>query len=134
MSDLRRLTTLFATLVLVAPVQAYDGNKLIPLCSSGEQFLAGYIAGMVDKAKADMLIIISPGARKATPNVSYQLSPDVQEMITNVGGYCIPASVTVGQVVAVFCKYLADNPVERHKEGAYLFVTALKAAWPCHKQ
>jgi len=51
--------------------------------------------------------------------------------IFDIENYCIPAGASLGQAVDVFCKYLKDNPEERHLPASVLAAKSLGLAWPC---
>lgn len=48
--------------------------------------------------------------------------------------YCMPKSITQGQLAAVFSKYLHDNPAKRQLVAANLLIDALLDAFPCKKR
>lgn len=45
--------------------------------------------------------------------------------------FCIPDTVTNGQIILVFMKYLEDHPEELHRPANTLFVIAMRKAFPC---
>lgn len=87
------------------PAQAnsyyFDGNQLSRFCE-GQDFCNGYIMAAYDS------------------NVIY---------FGNT--FCMPASSTGDQIVAVAKKYLLDHPEARHLSAAALVVQSLVQAFPC---
>ncbi len=53
--------------------------------------------------------------------------------MARISSYCIPDGVSRAQMADVYCKYLGDNPAERHKPSAALFNTSFTKAWTCPK-
>ncbi len=47
--------------------------------------------------------------------------------------YCFPDSVTNGQMLRVFVKYLDDHPQDLHEPAALLYIEAMRKAFPCGK-
>ncbi len=47
------------------------------------------------------------------------------------GLYCIPGSVTLGQVGAVVLKYINDTPKDWDKPATYNILVAVIFTWPC---
>jgi hypothetical protein len=47
---------------------------------------------------------------------------------------CIPDGVTTGQEVRVFVKWLEAHPEKLHDEAFFLFLDAMKDAFPCENQ
>jgi hypothetical protein len=45
--------------------------------------------------------------------------------------YCPARDVTYGQVRDVVCKWVNNNPEERHRSGALLVPRALSTVWAC---
>lgn len=83
----------------------YDGNEILSLCSTNPDVVAGYVSGSMDSDVS----AIEPA-------------------------YCVPLSAKLGQTRDVFCKYLKDNPADRHMLGSVLLRRALVAAWPCSRK
>lgn len=44
---------------------------------------------------------------------------------------CPPSTVTQGQTMAIFSKYLDDHPEELHQSATYIAVVAFTDAFPC---
>ncbi|MGA7225461.1 MAG: Rap1a/Tai family immunity protein, partial [Candidatus Acidiferrales bacterium] len=47
--------------------------------------------------------------------------------------YCFPDSVTNGQMLRVFVKYLDEHPQDLHEPAALLYIEAMRRAFPCGK-
>ena len=45
--------------------------------------------------------------------------------------YCFPDSVTNGQMLRVFVKYLDEHPQDLHEPAALLYIEAMRKAFPC---
>ncbi len=118
-----RAVLLAALMVVTTNAKANndDGNKLVEHCRLDSLYVRGFIAGIVDKATDDIAI------------ASERLAGDqrMHKMLFEIEPYCIPANATVGQSVDVFCKYLKDNPGERHLPASRLVGKALGAVWKC---
>lgn len=80
------------------------GNSLHESCRSNAA--APYILGMID------------GLRLA-------------EQFGAARKVCIPSGVIGGQLQDVVCRYLADNPSQRHVPATYMAMVALQGAYPC---
>ena len=114
-----------------------DGNQLHNFCLMKDKtFVAAYTIGLIDKAQED-----SAGAgfdkfvsRLDFPNTAEnvgELAKGLNEVRDEVEGYCIPDTAKATQGANAVCKYLADNPAQRHKSAASLVRQALIVAWPC---
>lgn len=82
----------------------YNGNEALDRCERDRSWCSTYVAGATDG--------IAFGANNAVP-------------------YCIPAGVTLGQMVDVYLGYLKDRPADRHLDAVYLVTDAMWSAWPC---
>jgi Rap1a immunity proteins len=47
--------------------------------------------------------------------------------------FCVPANVTLGQVVRVVVKYVETLPERHHDQFGDLALEALERAWPCKR-
>ncbi|MBT8523989.1 hypothetical protein G6735_06645 [Polynucleobacter paneuropaeus] len=47
--------------------------------------------------------------------------------------FCLPPSVTAGQITDIVYAYMRDNPQIRQKDASYLVATALKPYFQCRK-
>ena len=47
------------------------------------------------------------------------------------GYVCIPESVSNGQVIRVYVKWLNEHPERLHELDALLFITAMQESFPC---
>jgi hypothetical protein len=87
-----------------------DGNKLLAYCrgnASDQALCIGYIEGVSDYR---VLFREQSG------------SPP-----------CPPSKVSAGQVRDVVLNWLIANPADRNIETALLAITAIDAAWHCHR-
>jgi len=109
-------------------------NKRLPNVYYG---VAMFVAGVMDKAATDERAL---GKYEQDTEGDPKNSTDarVGKVIANLAialgaikSYCIPQGATIGQAADVFCKYLKDNPADRHKNAADLVTTALNDAWGC---
>jgi Rap1a immunity proteins len=96
-----------------------------------------YVAGVIDKAETDERAIFKFNADNSD-NVKGLSDAQAGNLVANVArelravkSYCIPTGVTTGQVADVICKYLKDNPADRHKSAADLVTTALNDVRAC---
>jgi Rap1a immunity proteins len=54
--------------------------------------------------------------------------------LTKMPMYCMPLrGITNGQKLAIFVKFLQDHPEELHVPGPWLFLMAMRTAFPCPK-
>jgi len=110
------------------PAEGFTGNKLHDLCNqTSKPLLTGFVVGVMEKAKADMLSTV-PYFRALGKK---QLSVDDMAYLGMVSNHCMRDNVTFGQLGDIVCKYLTENPAERDKTAAYLVMDALHAAFPC---
>ncbi len=90
-----------------------NGNKLHELCLTKEKsstvrmMLRAYSMGIVDASAA-----YAKGNRH----------------------FCVPDGVVGDQVTDVVCKYLVENPSQRHSEAGDIATAALLTTWPCAGQ
>jgi hypothetical protein len=87
----------------------FEGNELHKLCTSNRSSAVGYILGVSDAHD----LFVERGGVSAS--------------------ICMPEGIQRGQAVDVACKYLADNPQDRHLQGASLVIFAFEAAFPCRR-
>jgi hypothetical protein len=50
------------------------------------------------------------------------------------GTYCVPDSVTTGQLVAVVTRFFEARPEQRHLSAASLVIVAIQQGFPCTKK
>jgi hypothetical protein len=110
----------------------YTGNQLLTVCDNGKEFLRGYVAGFLDKARTDASLFVSHFMRDAKAGESVQV-PGLAETLLLIEGYCPQERVSLVQAPDVFCKYLKDNPADRHKPATFLISESLKEVWVCKK-
>lgn len=112
---MRRLTTVIAamaTLGMASPAFAAPepttGNTLHGWCSNESLKLGclGYIMGAAD-------------------GLSYANNEK--------RAYCLPASVTAGQVMDVVKRFMIEHPEERHRSAAEVVLIGLMMGFPCSK-
>lgn len=85
----------------------YKGNDHTDDCLAVGASVNGYVTGAIDT--------YSIGGTNGAPYMQI----------------CMPDAVTAGQATAVYCKYLADHPEDRHYNAASLIWAAMNDAWPC---
>lgn len=124
------------TLMLCMPsADALIGDELIEQCLANKQMIAGYVAGALDKAAVDSDILFrfyfdTHNVLKTAERIEKDNRTLTKSSLA-LDGYCIREEITLEQKVSVYCKYLADNPTQRNRNAAELWVAAAKAAWPC---
>lgn len=110
-----------ATATYAQPTGLNTGNDLLRMCrgavdpsvvSTSEAgydaiFCMGFVHGLEEAHT--LISSIQPGAKL----------------------FCIPAGVTLNQLVRVIVKYLQDRPEDLHDRGVLLAVGALARAFPC---
>ena len=114
------LLALFAT---CANSAVYNGNRLAELCLGDRSFVTGYVVGMMDKASDDIGI----------SSIRFAGDQRLGLVVFEIENYCVPAQASVGQAVDIFCKYLTENPGERHLPASILAAKSLSAVWPCKR-
>ena len=130
-----RVSALILAMFWALPAEATDGNHLIRTCTSNVDYLQGYVSGLIEKADADGNVVLGQPA----PNLDIGKTEErTKEYIRFLGvvvkeieGYCVPKGAVVNQVTDIFCKYMRENPAERHKPGHVIFRDSLMKAWPC---
>jgi hypothetical protein len=107
------LSTLFVPLQAFGEPAFFSGNELHRACEAadGQQNVAtGYVLGVLDEEHD--LIPLPDGKTRSVAS-------------------CAPRSVRASQVRDIVCKYLRDNPQDRHLTAASLTIHALTVAFPC---
>jgi hypothetical protein len=112
------------------PGTFYTGNQVHDLCRQGVAW--GYVAGLHDAhvLAANALQHIQRTTDALKDQVPSILGTAVDFQVKWVGRYCAPHGATVEQMTDVFCKFLRDNPQERHLSATALFPAAMMV-WPC---
>ena len=87
-----------------SPCVAEDGRTLYHWCENLPDAAMGYIVGVADVQ----------AMRDAVP-------------------FCMPEGVTRGQLQAVVCGYLRDEPKRRRYDATSAVWSAQRKAWPCKK-
>jgi hypothetical protein len=90
-------------------------------CPTG--FCIGYVIGYSEGTPW--------GVALAAANVRGEMVPDVNNLIGNVTGSCVPADAPNSQLRDVVTKYLQENPASRHESARTLIWRAYAAAFPC---
>jgi hypothetical protein len=105
--------------VVQAAEDQSSGNYWLSLCGQkqNDYACAYYINGLVD------------GLTTAVTETSLVSRGDAHK----VYGYCPPSTTSVGDMKAVFIKYLNDHPDNRKYTGSSLALDAWRKAWPCKK-
>ncbi|TWB93200.1 hypothetical protein FBZ93_111239 [Bradyrhizobium macuxiense] len=82
----------------------YNGNELVTQCATNKSFVAGYVAGEIDKAKADYapMMVLFLGFYDKAKHAEH--TKKLESSAALIEGYCIPGGVTLGQLTDVFCK------------------------------
>ncbi|NPD17605.1 hypothetical protein HOY34_20680 [Xinfangfangia sp. D13-10-4-6] len=92
----------------VAAQNFFNGNDLLMHCQPRSTSVTGYVVGAIDVYR-----------------IANAISPH------SVFGMCVPKNATAAQVSDVFCKYIIENPAQRHYAAGSLVWTAMNEAWPC---
>lgn len=132
---MKRLAFLLALVPFPAAAD-YSGNQIHTLCQTNPHFLDGYMAGLMDKARQDWLIVGAMMPMTADTKSPEEFDRTRKRMLQTgdvIIDYCVPDGAKLGQAVDIVCKSLRENPADRQKSAAYLAVEAMKAAWPCRK-
>jgi hypothetical protein len=103
---------LLAALPRPAAAGFFSGNEIYESCNApsntaGEGTCIGFVAGVAGASQFFFL--------------------------DRPGRFCMPSSVTLGQLKDVFLKYLRENPARRNQDGSLLVILAIQEAWPCPK-
>lgn len=106
------IVAIFLALLSSSPTSArgnfWTGNDLYRWCEESEDLALAYVAGAVD---SEMLTgEISHGAWQK---------------------FCPHQNVSTGQARDIVCKYLAENPADRHLTASYSVSMALNGEFPC---
>ena len=112
----KRVSLLVMAWLVAGGAQAafLDGNQLLEYCTPrggyGEGACDGYVAGVVDSR-------LSRQDKHGQP-----------------AAYCLPETVTLGQIVWLVTRYLHEHPQELHFTADSTVDTALQKAFPCAPQ
>jgi hypothetical protein len=133
--SLKILAVGLASMLCISSADALSGDEVSEQCLSNKQMIAGYIAGALDKAAVDSEILFrfyfdTYDVLKTADRIEKDNRTLTKSSLA-LDGYCIPEAITLEQKVSAYCKYLADNPTQRNRNAAELWVAAAKAAWPC---
>jgi hypothetical protein len=114
-----------------AHAEFFQGNNIYKYCTSDRAIVVKYAAGAIDKSTKDFASIGLFWSHLFKAVEQEKLDSAMQEAKGAVRGYCEPNGVNLAQAADVFCKYLKDNPADRHKAASELLDIALSEAWPC---
>jgi hypothetical protein len=133
--SLKMLAVGWAPMLSIASAGALNGEQLIEQCLANKLMVAGYVAGALDKASVDSDILVrfffdTYDVHKTAERIEKDNRTLTQSSLT-LDGYCIPEVITLEQKASVYCRYLADNPEQRNRNGSELWVAAARVAWPC---
>jgi hypothetical protein len=108
------LLLLLAVLPTPAVAAFYSGNDFLSYCNAPETAAArgkctSFVAGAFDASE----LLLTDRERDRSRF------------------FCVPPSVTLGQLTDVLLKYVRENPAERHETAVSLFFKAIWTAWPC---
>lgn len=111
-----------ATLAVPTASQAdgQDGNAFLRNCSDALRFET--LTDDDERLNAGVCYGFVLGVRQ-TLMMWQQFGPDLD--------LCIPANVSLKQLVQVFVKYMEDNPEKLQYSASVLLVTAASEEWPC---
>jgi hypothetical protein len=109
---------LVTTHVCLAAEAPTDGGKLLAYCEEAEKtgsnvnpFRGGYCMAFIE------------GTLRG-----WEASSFVRDAPVN---YCIPADVTMGQLIGVVTKHLRDNPSRLSGKAELSVISAMQKAYPC---
>jgi hypothetical protein len=111
-----------------------SGNQLYDYCTISNSkvksiFLDGFIIGVLEKAYHDRAAVLDFTPSK--PDTDSAASGEfLATVLGGIGVFCVPAKPNPKQLVDVFCKYLRDNPGDRHLGGSTLVVRSMEAGFP----
>lgn len=112
----------------------YNGNEMNGFCTTNKTYVLGYAAAAFDKAEQDQGAMFMYMIDNVDENGRFKTTEAEKSFATqskNIGNYCAPKGVILGQVADVYCQYLQKNPAVRHQSAVVLFNNALSQAWPC---
>lgn len=114
------LTGMLASGVATAD-RKYDGNELLGQCQQ-------YIKLADSEPNYDRIDVgMCAGFVEGVNSMVYFYSDELKKE----DKYCMPGSVTNGQMVRILVKYLKDNPKLLNKSNTVLVWSAFKDAYPC---
>lgn len=127
------ITVLFASNLIfhqAALSQMVTGTEIYEDCKTEatrlKEVCLGYTMGLLD------------GTMMGTANVFAEKEPSNPADVTNQSitalGFCIPPDTNREQVMDVFTAYLQNNPSQRDRTAAKLFLDSMRSKYPCEKQ
>jgi hypothetical protein len=90
-----------------------DGNELHKHCSLKTDSARTFVVGFVS------------GSTRGIDLMSY--------MFTKKSYFCTPSNLKFGQSADIVCKWLSENPRQRHLTASGLVLNAIEEAFPCPK-
>src|SRR3984885_15005335 len=119
-----KLFILLATLLFgeCANAQTFTAAELSSLCSSDRRIVVGYVAGVIDKSDIDY----GPVKDLFDVTMPNNMKPKTIAAVNAVRDHCPPKDATIGKVVDMLCKAIADHPAQGDLSGATLLDGALK--------
>jgi hypothetical protein len=123
----------FALLAVLIPFSAYagganTGNDFYKTCGTSDQFIVGYIGGVLDRRQDEIDWFLPRAKAQGETEAGRAIVDDLNFVRRNI---CLPDGADLYQARDIFCKYLGEHPETRHLSGAVLVVDALEQAWPC---
>tara|TARA_R110002049_G_scaffold249188_1_gene423602 strand:- start:1860 stop:2246 length:387 start_codon:yes stop_codon:yes gene_type:complete len=110
--------------------QTASGNEIAAACEEigaadvKTGYCIGYIIGAWEGMKIGAFHMLAAGGVNGT-------SAELDEMVNNLLGICMPEAVERGQIVDLSRDYFSNNPAERHLPARGLIRDALAEAFPC---
>ena len=111
-----------------------SGNQLYEYCANSNTrvssfFLDGFIIGVLEKTYHDQKAVLDfTPSKPDTGSAAY--GEFFATVLGGIGVFCVPAKPNPKQLVDMFCKYLRDNPEERHLGGSTLVVASMEKGFP----
>lgn len=94
-----------------------DGNDLHSLCSDSPVVAGYYVVGVIDNEVDQDRAVTADG-----------------QVVLTREFLCIPDGVVGNQARDVVCRYLDENPEDRHWPASGLTYNAIRVVWPCPSQ
>ena len=120
-------------ILLASPALAdLDGHLLHKMCKAKNmEFVAGFVAGVADKAAGDAAFVTSMIVDKADNRTGPELWTESLKVMRTVQPFCIPKDTKLGEMTEFVCKALEVLPEARKHKAAALTADALKVKYPC---
>jgi hypothetical protein len=111
-----------------AIAQTATAAELSGFCSTDRSIVVGYVAGVIDKSDIDY----GPVKDLFDVTMPNNMKPKTIAAVNAVRDHCPPKDATIGKVVDMLCKAIADHPAQGDLSGATRLDGAMKLAWPCN--